>query len=191
MYEFSLFANAVVFATTTATVATQSLSFEEATKTIKTNASNPTVKVITDPYGATSACTYTSSEEGVATVAADSANSKICKITVAGTGSTTITATSNSKTATMTLIVESVPVESMHFEHDSSTVTTTKDEALVITPLDADAPISYVSTDTAVATVAPKDATYGTCTITKVSAGSCQIIATSGSQVATLPVTVS
>ncbi len=191
MYEFSLFANAVVFATTTATVATQSLAFEEATKTIKTNAVNPTVKVITDPYGATSACTYSSSEEGVATVAADSANSKICKITVVGPGTTTITGTSNSKTATMTLIVESVPVESMHFEHDSSTVTTTKDEALVITPLDADAPISYVSTDTAVATVAPKDATYGTCTITKVSAGSCQIIATSGSQVATLPVTVS
>ena len=51
--------------------------------------------------------------------------------------------------------------------------------------------ITYVSTDTSVATVAPKDATYGTCTITKVAAGSCQIIATSGSQVATLPVTVS
>ena len=191
MYEFSLFANGVVFATTTSTVHTESLQFEEATKTIKTNASNPTVKVQTTPYGATDSVSYSSSDSSVATVSANSSDSKICEITIAGAGSTTINATSNSKTATMTLIVENVAVESMHFEHSSSSVTSTKDEALVITPLDADAPITYVSTDTSVATVAPKDATYGTCTITKVAAGSCQIIATSGSQVATLPVTVS
>ena len=192
MYEFSLFANAKVFATTGASVPTESLRFENSTMTIKTNAVNPIAKVITTPYGATSTCTYTSSSEGVATVEADSSNSKICNITIVGPGSTTITATSNDHTATMTLNVQNVEVESMSFEDASMTIaSSTKDAKLNILPLDADAPITYVSTDPSVVTVAPKSQTYGTCVVTYVGSGSAQIIATSGSQVATLPVTAS
>ena len=78
MYEFSLFANAVVFATTEATVNPTAFKFlvngEEKTSITITKATD--VEVVTTPYSANASITYASSASSYATVAKKDSQNK-------------------------------------------------------------------------------------------------------------------
>ena len=105
MYEFSLFANAVVFATAESQVAITSMSFEETAPEVAVG-STVEVKLKTVPGSANSAITYTSGTEANATVSAKSSDPKTVVITGVKAGSSVITATSGDVTTTLTVTVK-------------------------------------------------------------------------------------
>ena len=104
MYQYSLFANAVVFATAAPTVKPTKITFNETAPTVEEDA---TVKlsVVTEPFQANDTITYTSSDSTKATVAADSNDNKKCVVTGVADGSVTITATCGNVTGTITVTV--------------------------------------------------------------------------------------
>lgn len=108
MYEFSLFANAVVFATAEATVNPTSFKFyidgEEVTSATITK--NTDVVVETVPYSANASITYASSAETYATVAKKNSNNKLITITAKADGSSNITATVGEVTGTLAVTVD-------------------------------------------------------------------------------------
>ena len=108
MYEFSLFANAVVFATTEATVNPTAFKFfidgEEVTSATITK--NTDVVVETVPYSANASITYESSATTYATVAKKNSNNKLITITAKADGSSNITATVGEVTGTLAITVD-------------------------------------------------------------------------------------
>ena len=108
MYEFSLFANAVVFATTEATVNPTAFKFfidgEEVTSATITK--NTDVVVETVPYSANTSITYASSAETYATVAKKNSQNKVITITAKADGSSNITATVGEVTGTLAITVD-------------------------------------------------------------------------------------
>ena len=108
MYEFSLFANAVVFATTEATVNPTAFKFfidgEEVTSATITK--NTDVVVETVPYSANASITYTSSATTYATVAKKDSQNKVITITAKADGSSNITATVGEVTGTLAVTVD-------------------------------------------------------------------------------------
>ena len=108
MYEFSLFANAVVFATAEATVNPTAFKFyidgEEVTSATITK--NTDVVVETVPYSANASITYASSAETYATVAKKNSNNKLITITAKADGSSNITATVGEVTGTLAITVD-------------------------------------------------------------------------------------
>lgn len=104
MYNYSRFANAVVYATEMPTVPASSASFVNTEVTVEEDA---TVKVPLSviPFQATVTPVYSSSAEGKATVEADSNNPRIAVITGVDDGSATITATLGTVTATVSVTV--------------------------------------------------------------------------------------
>jgi hypothetical protein len=108
MYEFSLFANAVVFATAEATVNPTAFKFlvdgEEKTSITITKATD--VEVVTTPYSANASITYASSAQGKATVAKKDGANKVITITPVADGDTNITATVGTVTGTLAVTVD-------------------------------------------------------------------------------------
>lgn len=108
MYEFSLFANAVVFATTEATVNPTAFKFfidgEEVTSATITK--NTDVVVETVPYSANASITYASSATTYATVAKKDSQNKVITITAKADGSSNITATVGEVTGTLAVTVD-------------------------------------------------------------------------------------
>ena len=108
MYEFSLFANAVCFATTEATVNPTAFKFfidgEEVTSATITK--NTDVVVETVPYSANASITYASSAETYATVAKKDSQNKVITITAKADGSSNITATVGEVTGTLAVTVD-------------------------------------------------------------------------------------
>ena len=108
MYEFSLFANAVVFATTEATVNPTAFKFyidgEEVTSATITK--NTDVVVETVPYSANASITYASSATTYATVAKKDSQNKVITITAKADGDTNITATVGEVTGTLAVTVD-------------------------------------------------------------------------------------
>ena len=108
MYEFSLFANAVVFATAEATVNPTAFKFfidgEEVTSATITK--NTDVVVETVPYSANASITYASSATTYATVAKKNSNNKLITITAKADGSSNITATVGEVTGTLAITVD-------------------------------------------------------------------------------------
>ena len=108
MYEFSLFANAVVFATAEATVNPTAFKFfidgEEVTSATITK--NTDVVVETVPYSANASITYESSATTYATVAKKNSNNKLITITAKADGSSNITATVGEVTGTLAVTVD-------------------------------------------------------------------------------------
>lgn len=105
MYNYSLFANAVVFCTSAPTVNPTSMRFVEAAG--KTVAADGTLElhIETTPFPANAEITYTSSATGKATVAAKTGNNKIAVVTGASAGDTTITASALDGAVTATYAV--------------------------------------------------------------------------------------
>lgn len=108
MYEFSLFANAVVFATAEATVNPTAFKFfidgEEVTSATITK--NTDVVVETVPYSANASITYESSATTYATVAKKDSQNKVITITAKADGSSNITATVGEVTGTLAVTVD-------------------------------------------------------------------------------------
>ena len=108
MYEYSLFANGVIFASGEATVNPTGFKFlvggEEKTSITITKATD--VEVVTTPYAANASITYASSAAGKATVAKKSGANKVITITPVADGDANITATVGDVTATLAVTVD-------------------------------------------------------------------------------------
>ena len=104
MFNYSLFANGVVYASEDASVSATGIEFEESTASVEEDATIK-LRVITTPIQANSTITYTSSDSDKATVTADSADPKKCVVTGKADGSVTITATVDGHSDTCTVTV--------------------------------------------------------------------------------------
>ena len=105
MYNYSFFANAVVFATALPQVDATDIDFDENAPTTVVAGNTIKARVITDPVNANSAITYSSSATTYATVAPDPNDPKVCIITGKEAGSATITATCNGHSDTLAVTV--------------------------------------------------------------------------------------
>lgn len=194
MYKYSYFANAVCFATELPSVAITKLNFPNDSISVNVN-EDKTIAVIPTPLNATSPATisYTSSNNSVATVQADSENPFACVVTGVTAGTVTITATAGNVSTTMTLTVKAVPLTSMTFEKQSTTIVANETEDVSIIPTPSNATpttISYISSDESVATVEADDTDTFKCTITGVSAGIVTISAIAGNVSTTMVVSI-
>ena len=109
MYEFSLFANAKVFATGEATVNPTSIKFKKNGEYITTLAVGDTpidVEVETVPFSANASITYASSASGKATVAKKNSQNKVITVTGVADGSANITGTVGEVTGTLAVTVD-------------------------------------------------------------------------------------
>ena len=106
MYQYSLFANAVVLATATPTITTTELKFSEnmVETTVGTNIEVP-VEVI--PYASSTSITFTSSDDNVFTTAAKSGAARVAVITPVAAGTAVLTATAGSVSTTVAVNIKS------------------------------------------------------------------------------------
>ena len=107
IYNFSLFANGVIFATSQPTVAIESMKFAEGTAVSVDKDDTKAVTVLTTPACANATITYTSGSTAKFTVAADTNNNKRAIITGVGSGTATLTASDGSTSTTLTVTVVS------------------------------------------------------------------------------------
>ena len=106
MYNYSLFANGVVLATSAPSVDIVSMKFTEAAGAKVTVGDDIELHIETTPFPANATITYTSGTVANATVAAKEGNNKIAVVTGVKAGSSVITATAGNVTATYTITVE-------------------------------------------------------------------------------------
>ena len=108
LYEYSLFANAVIFASGEATVNPTGFKFlvggEEKTSLTITEATDVIVETV--PYAANATITYASSATGKATVAKKDGANKVITITPVADGSSNITATVGDVVGTLAVTVD-------------------------------------------------------------------------------------
>lgn len=103
MYSYSLFSNAVVFATALPTVPVTAMSFVETAPKVKVG-EKILLKLDTTPAQTTSEITFTSGTTAKATVR--KVDNKTVEVTGVATGTSVITATSGNVTGTVTVTVE-------------------------------------------------------------------------------------
>ena len=107
LYNFSLFANGVIFATAQPSIAIQSMKFVDGSAVSVAKGGTKGVTVLTTPVGANATITYTSGSTAKFTVAADSNNNKRAIITGVGSGTATLTASDGTTSTTLTVTVVS------------------------------------------------------------------------------------
>lgn len=105
MYNMSLFANGVIFATAQPTVPATEVAFVEDGGAIKAG-ETLTLNVVTKPVTANPTLTYSSSSSSIATV---SGNGKKVVVTGAGAGTATITVTDGTHSDTASVVVSTEP----------------------------------------------------------------------------------
>ena len=105
MYNMSLFANGVIFATSQPTVAATKVEILEGSTLSLTAGDTATINVETTPFTANPTLTYTSSATSYATVLKDSGNEKKAVITAVAEGSATITVSDGTHTDTIAVTV--------------------------------------------------------------------------------------
>lgn len=106
MYNMSLFANGVIFATAEPTVEATKVEFVEDTATVKAG-EKITLHVVTEPFTANPTLSYSSSSTGVATVGAQTG--KYIEITGVAGGTATITVTDGTHSDTASVSVPTEP----------------------------------------------------------------------------------
>lgn len=106
MYNYSLFANGVVLATSAPSVDIVSMKFTESAGAKVTAGDDIELHIETTPFPANATITYSSGTVANATVAAKTGNNKIAVVTGVKAGSSVITATAGNVTATYTITVE-------------------------------------------------------------------------------------
>lgn len=104
MYNYSLFANAVVFATQESDVDATAIEFETSTLSVAEGSAAEVTLTVTPPE-ATTEIEYESSAESYATVEADPSDPRMAIITGVAEGSATITATAGNLTDTIAVTV--------------------------------------------------------------------------------------
>ena len=106
MYNMSLFANGVIFATALPQVAATEVKFIEDSESIKAG-DKVTLHVETKPFTANPTLTYTSSSDLIATVG--SQTGKYIEVTGTGAGTATITVTDGTHSDTASVVVATEP----------------------------------------------------------------------------------
>ena len=106
MYNMSLFANGVIFATSQPTVVATEVKFIEDSESIKVG-DKVTLHVETTPFTANPTLTYTSSSDLIATVG--SQTGKYIEVTGTGAGTATITVTDGTHSDTASVVVATEP----------------------------------------------------------------------------------
>lgn len=106
MFQYSLFANAVVLATATPTITITDLSFGTnlVSTTVGTNVEAP---VSATPFGGTTSITFTSSDSDIFTVAPKSGEARTAVITPVAAGKAVLTATAGSVVTTVAVEIKS------------------------------------------------------------------------------------
>ena len=109
MYNFSLFANGVIFATALPTgVPYDSISYADESVSTKVG-TNKTISLVVNPTRANATISYESGNTEYYTVAADSSDDRKCVITPVAAGTATLTATTgtgaDAKTATISVTI--------------------------------------------------------------------------------------
>lgn len=106
MYQYSLFANAVVLATATPTIAITDLAFsgDMVTTAVGTNIDVP---VIATPFGGTTSITFTSSDSDVFTTAPKSGEPRTAVVTPVAAGTAVLTATAGDVSASIVVKITS------------------------------------------------------------------------------------
>ena len=107
LYNFSLFANGVIFATAQPSIAIQSMKFAEGTAVSVDKDATKAVTVLTTPAWANATISYTSGSTSKFTVQPDSSNNKRAIITGVGSGTATLTASDGTTSTTLTVTVVS------------------------------------------------------------------------------------
>jgi hypothetical protein len=106
MYNMSLFANGVIFATAEPTVPATEVTFVEDSEDVKAG-EKVTLHVVTKPVTANPTLTYTSSSSSIATVG--SQTGKYIEVTGVGAGTATITVTDGTHSDTASVVVATEP----------------------------------------------------------------------------------
>ena len=106
MYQYSLFANAVVLATTLPTIAVTDLKFADTLVEV-TVGTNGEEAVIVTPFAGTTSITFNSSDADVFTVAPKSGDARTAVITPVAAGTALLTATAGNVVATVAVTVKS------------------------------------------------------------------------------------
>ena len=106
MFQYSLFANAVVLATELPTIAITDLAFS-ADKVTTAVGTNIDVPVTATPFGGTTSITFASSDSDVFTVAPKSGAPRTAVITPVAAGTAVLTATAGSVTASVVVEIKS------------------------------------------------------------------------------------
>ena len=106
MYQYSLFANAVVLATSLPTIAITGLSFgtDQVSTTVGTNLDVP---VSATPFAGTTAIEFTSSDSDVFTTAAKSGEARTAVVTPVAAGTAVLTATAGNVTTSVVVKIAS------------------------------------------------------------------------------------
>ena len=152
-FNYSLFANALMLVTELPTIATSSMSFENATLTVDVNEEKVNT-LITVPFNATETINFTSSDSGEDYVKITKVDNKHVKVEgVSATGSAvTITATgaTSGKTATFSVEVNDIQAKDMHFKYSTRSITGTGKVTndLVVNPEDFTETVVFSSSDT-------------------------------------------
>lgn len=102
MYGYSLFANAMIFATAMPTIATTAIEFKEESATVAAG-SKIKLHIKTTPFSSTDTITFSSSSTTYATVT--KIDDRTVEVTGAAQGSATITATNGTVSDTLTVTV--------------------------------------------------------------------------------------
>ena len=108
MYNMSLFANGIIFATSQPTVAATKVEFVEDNQAIMKD-EKVTLNVVTTPFTANPTLTYTSSNTSYATATKVTGNEKQVVIEGKGAGTATITVTDGTHSDTLSVVVSTEP----------------------------------------------------------------------------------
>lgn len=180
MYEFSLFANACVFATGESTVDATKVDFVEGNPTTVAPNSSIVLEIATTPANASSTITFTSSDTTYATVT--KIDNRHVRVNGVANGLSTITASdgSHSDTLAITVAPKEIKITGLSAGVEEISVTTTETLTLTVTPADGNTPIYYTSSNDAIFTVSKDASKNNKCTITGVSDGTATLICTTG-----------
>ncbi len=190
-YSYSLFANAVIFALSKPTITTTSMKFVEKVASVEPGA-KIRLHIETTPANSTDTITFSSGTQ--ANISVSKIDDRTVELTGLQAGTSVITATNGTASATITARCEETPVRINALIPTEASVSvadgSTLDITLVVDPVDGNTPIYYTSTDTSVFTVAKDDTDNNKCTITGVDSGTASLICTTGEVTTIIQVTV-
>lgn len=187
MYNYSFFANAVVFATEAPTIAVTGLKFKNNNPQVNVG-DKVVLELDIEPANGTTSVTFASGTEAKATVR--KIDNRHVEVTGVADGTSVITATAGNVSTNVTVTVKDVPITAMSFVEQAPTVDVngTVTLHLDITPENGSTAVTFTSGTEAKATVEKVD--NKTVTVTGEAEGTSVITATSGSVTATVTVTV-
>lgn len=153
MYNYSLFANGVILATSEASISATAIEFTNSSETL-TMGTPKVLEIVTTPVGATETINFTSSDSGEDYVEIEKVDNRHVKVTPkSATGSAvTITATgaTSGVSGTCEVNVNDILVSDMSFKYSTRSITGTGKVTndLTLNPTNASETINFTSSDT-------------------------------------------